>query len=66
MHFAPSAAADDLVVSDGKGGIIWTIKALAATGAGGDEYFPGHPDALPYQDFVLTTIDGGTLYVDIG
>ena len=65
MHWRPAAAANTLLVKDSSGSVIWAATALAAGGAGGDEFWENPNPLYPYQGFVLTTIDGGTLYVDI-
>jgi hypothetical protein len=59
---SPSASADDIVIKDNGGNLIWEMKAIA--GGTGITYERGINASC--NGFNLDTIDSGTLYVQIG
>ena len=56
----PTAAGDDLSVTDGSSNVIWNHKAIAG-GAG--IYYTSEFYGRSWDGFYLTTLDTGTLYV---
>jgi len=69
MEYHPNAADNDLVVKDTRGFPIWPpIRAIASSAAHetiGIEKWENPSPEVPFDGLVLTTIDGGTLYVTI-
>jgi hypothetical protein len=65
MVFYAGTANDDLAVSNGRGKSIWKVRAAAA--ATNYEDYAGIPmdfsESLIVEDFTITTIDGGELWV---
>jgi hypothetical protein len=59
---SPTAAEDDIVIEDNGGNLIWEMKAIA--GGTGITYERSINAAC--NGFNLSTIDSGTLYVQIG
>jgi len=69
MDWHPNAADNDLVVSDNLAHSIWTVRAVSTSAnheSSGIETWENPDPGHPFNGFVLTTIDGGTLYVTIG
>jgi len=69
MDYHPNAADNDLVTKDTRGGAIWApVRAIAGAPnhetVGIETWINPSPE-VPFEGFVLTTIDGGTLYVTI-
>jgi len=68
MIWYPAAANDDLIVKDGNGNVVWTVRAM--TGATSNEIYGAvnFTGPLEMDGFELDTIEGdagGTLYVYI-
>lgn len=67
MQYHPADADNDLVVQDGSGGPIWTIRSTDGAPAHesfGIERWVNPAPHVPFPGLRLHTIDGGTLYVD--
>ena len=63
MTWTPEADGDDILVKDGGGNTIWTLKAIAADSNQGIEYEKRFETSV--NGITITTIDSGTLYVHI-
>jgi|GEM_PF-1857787 len=69
MAWHPNAVDNDLVVQDGRGKPIWTIRATIAAPnheSVGIEKWDNSEPRMPFFGFRLHTMDGGTLYVTTG
>lgn len=63
LRWTPTTDGDDLLVVDNGGNTIWSIKAIAADSNQGIGYTLEWGGSL--NGITITTIDHGTLYVDL-
>jgi len=61
MEWVPGDAGDDLTITDIGGNTIWDRDALTGGNAGMEFFNPAR--AYKSNGFILSVIDGGTLYV---
>lgn len=62
MRWVPTAAGDDITVTDKNGNTIWTVTNALTGGVAGTLSIDLR-DQPPYQGFIVSAMGGGTLYV---
>ena len=63
MYYTPTTDGDVLLVVDKSGATLWSMKAIAADSDQGIEYEKVFESSI--NGITITTIDNGTLYVNI-
>lgn len=63
IRWTPTTDGDDLLLKDNGGNTIWSLKAIAADTNQGISYTLELGGSL--NGLVITTMDHGTLYVDL-
>jgi len=69
MDWAPNAKDNDLVIQDGTGNLIWEVRAVGPSPNNESnyiEYWTNPNPEMPFQGFMLHTMDGGTIKVQEG
>jgi len=64
MEWHPSAADDDLLVTDAASRTLWKCRAAGSAANGESAYVEWKEFGYYTNGIVVSTIDGGTLYIE--